>query len=384
MQRATSPAIGLVETLLEEDVEEAYEHAPAGYVSALPDGTLVKVNATFLAWTGFSGEQLVRRGRLQELLSVPGRIYYETHLAPLLAMQGTLNEIALDIRCADGRLLPVMLNAAQKRMPDGKPVLTRYTVFNATERRRYERQLLQARRQAEAAVQAKAELLAMLSHDIRTPLGSIMAVAQLLQRSALAPEQEAAVRILRSSSSAMLTLVDQILERSRAEADTVGQRQRAFDLRALVHEVTANLAPLAQHKGITLRCSIDPRMPAAVIGDATMLSQVLGNLLGNALKFTEAGYIEIELAVLELRAGEVKVRMRVSDTGIGIAEHDIPRIFEQYGQAHAGITARYGGSGLGLAISRKLLQSHGSELQVRSTLGRGSEFWFDLALALNA
>jgi signal transduction histidine kinase len=275
-----------------------------------------------------------------------------------------------------------MLNAAGKKTPAGEPLLTRFTIFNATERRRYERQLLEARRRAEAAAQAKTELIAMLSHDIRTPLTAIMAVASLLQRSALTPEQQAAVRVLSSSSSAVLGLVNQILDHSRIESGTLSLHERAFDLRKLACELVANLEPLARDKGIALRCIVEKRLPAAVVGDSTKLGQILGNLVGNALKFTEAGSVELHLDVLELRADEVNLRARVLDTGIGIAEEALQRIFEEYGQAHEGIAARYGGSGLGLAISRKLLKAQGSDLQVRSRLGHGSEFWFELALPL--
>lgn len=209
------PELERVQSLLDEDLGSIYEDAPAGYLSTLPDGTIVKVNGTFLRWTGFARGELVQRRRLQELFSTPGRMYYETHLGPLLAMQGSVSEIAMDLMGADGGVLPVMLNAAQRKSAEGEPLLLRFTVFNATERRRYEKELLQARRDAEALARAKTELLAMLSHDIRSPLGSVMAVAQLLERSELTAEQAAFVRILRSSSSAMLQLVNEVLEHSR-------------------------------------------------------------------------------------------------------------------------------------------------------------------------
>ena len=372
----------IVQSLLEDDVEEAYEHAPAGYVSTLPDGTILKVNATFCKWTGLAAQALVGRRRFQDLLSVPGRIYYETHLGPLLAMQGGVSEIAMDIVCADGRALPVMLNAVQRKGAADEPVLLRFTVFNATDRRRYERELLQARRDAEALAQAKTELLAMLSHDIRTPLGSVMAVAHLLQASGLTPEQAGYVRILNSSSSAMLKLVNDVLEHSRLEAGAVALQPLPFDLCAQARELVANLQPLALEKSIALECLIDQRVPRMVIGDATKLGQVLGNLVGNALKFTEKGSVTVELVVTDLAERSVRMRVRVADTGIGIDPGQLPRIFREYTQAHEGIAARYGGSGLGLAISRKLLRAHGSDLHAQSQPGKGSVFWFDLELAL--
>jgi PAS domain S-box-containing protein len=379
---APRPELARINALLDEDLAGIYEEAPAGYLSTLPDGTIVKVNGTFLRWTGFERAALVQQRRLQELFSTPGRIYYETHLGPLLAMQGTVSEIALDIVRADGRLLPVMLNAAQRKSGAGEPLLLRFTVFNATDRRRYENELLQARRDAEALARIKTELLAMLSHDIRTPLGSVMAVAQLLERAELTPDQAGLVRILRSSSSSMLGLVNEVLEHSRLEAGGVTLNPAPFDLAAQARELVANLQPLAREKGILLGCLVDRRLPGRLIGDATKLGQVLGNLLGNALKFTEAGSVSLELVVIDLSGDEARIRIRVADTGIGIEPGQLPRIFREYTQAHEGIAGRYGGSGLGLAISRKLLRAHGSELHAQSQPGKGSAFWFDLQLPL--
>ena len=134
------------------------------------DGTIVRVNETFARWTGYAKAELVGVRRLQELLTVPGRIYFETHIAPLLRMQGEVSEIALDVRCRDGTVLPVLVNAVLRGASSDAPDGYRLTIFNATERRRYERELLHARRRAEDAARVKSDLLAMLGHDIRTPL----------------------------------------------------------------------------------------------------------------------------------------------------------------------------------------------------------------------
>lgn len=154
------------------------------------------------------------------------------------------------------------------------------------------------------------------------------------------------------------------------------------DLGAAVRELIGNLQPLAREKGIVLGCRVDPRLPPMVLADATKLGQVLGNLVGNALKFTEAGSVTLEVLVTEISASEVRVR--VADTGIGIEPTQLPRIFSEYTQAHDGIAPRYGGVGLGLVISRKLLRAHGSDLKAESQPGKGSVFWFDLALPVPA
>jgi PAS domain S-box-containing protein len=370
-----------VQAVLEEDLAELYEDAPAGYVSTLPDGTIVKLNATLARWTGHAQEELLRR-RLQELFNIPGRIYYETHLGPLLAMQGSLNEVALDLVCRDGRVLPVIVNALRKTTPQGEPLVVRFTLFNATDRRRYERQLLDARRRAEAAAQAKADILAMLSHDIRTPLGSIVAASEILAHGGLDANGQTALRIIRSSSAAMLGLLNQVLEQGRAEASAGALSLRSFDLRALAVELTANLAPVAGAKGLALSCTVDEKLPSLVIGDSTKIGQVLGNLASNALKFTDKGSVVIELAVTAQDDAHIEARVSVTDTGAGIPAEFLPFVFDEYRQANPDIRARYGGAGLGLAISRKLVAGHGGELQVKSELGKGSEFWFTLRLAI--
>src|SRR5690349_6509809 len=134
--------------LLEESLDDLYEHAPCGYVSTLPDGTFVKVNHTFLVWIGYESDELLAGKQFQDLLTVAGKIFHETHYAPLLHMQGFVNEIAFDLVCRDGQQLPVFINSLQKRDAAGTPLLNRITIFNASDRRQYERELLLARKKA--------------------------------------------------------------------------------------------------------------------------------------------------------------------------------------------------------------------------------------------
>src|SRR5215213_6473627 len=167
--------------LLQESAEDLYENAPCGYLSALPDGTILKINQTFLAWTGYKRDQLVGRKRFQDLLTAGGRIFHETHYAPLLRMQGTVREIAVDLVCANGGRLPALINSVLRKDEDGNPLLTRTTVFNATDRKEYERELLRERQRAEQAAKAKADFISMISHEIRTPLNAILNVGHLLE-----------------------------------------------------------------------------------------------------------------------------------------------------------------------------------------------------------
>ena len=166
--------------LLEDSAEDLYENAPCGYLSALPGGLLVKVNRTFLDWTGFRREDLVGRRRFQDLLTAGGRIYHETHYAPLLAMQGAVREIAVEIVCADGRRLPALVNSVLRRDDDGRPLLTRTTVFNATDRKEYERELLRARRRAERS-EARVRALQQVTAELAAAAGVVEIAGVIVQ-----------------------------------------------------------------------------------------------------------------------------------------------------------------------------------------------------------
>jgi PAS domain S-box-containing protein len=374
----------LDDALLEESAEDLYEHAPCGYLSTLPDGTIVRVNQTMLDWIGASRERLLAGATFQSLLSVGSKMYYETHYAPLLRMQGFVNEIAFELVRADGRILPVLLNARQRLDAGGAPLFNRITVFDSTDRRRYERELLLARRAAEQVAQDKAALLAMLSHDIRNPLNALMGVVQLLERGELPEPQRRFVRLLKSSSEHMLNLLNHVLELSKAESSSFALAEASFSLRQTVNDVVATFETAARDKGLTLGATLDDRVPAAAIGDPVAIRQVLTNLVGNAVKFTARGGVQIKVATRELSTDAVTLTVSVSDTGIGIEPEMVGRIFREFTQASHETAMRFGGSGLGLTITRKLLALYGSHVQVDSVPGQGSTFSFDLRLPLPA
>src|SRR5688572_23169844 len=231
--------------LLEETAEDLYEHAPCGYISTLTDGTIVKVNQTLTEWTGHARDILLSGKKFQALLAIGSKIYYETHLAPLLQMQGFANEIALEIVRADGRILPVLLNSSLRRDNDGTPLVYRITLFDATDRRRYERELLLARRKAEQVAKDKADLLAMLSHDIRNPLNAVMGVVQLLDAGELSESQHRFVRLLKSSSENMLNLLNHVLELSKAESSSFALVETPFSLREIGNDVVSTFEATA-------------------------------------------------------------------------------------------------------------------------------------------
>ena len=372
----------VVQALLEEEAEDLYEHAPCAYLSTLPDGTIARVNQTFVDWTGRSREALVGVTKFQTLLSIGSRIYYETHFAPLLRMQGFANEIALEVTLADGRTLPVNANTRQRCSPDGTPLVNRITLFDSTDRRRYEREILLARRKAEENAKDKDAMLAMLSHDIRNPLQALITIVHLLDRSDLSDQQRTYVRLLKSSSGTMLNLLNRVLELSKAESGSAVVVEEPFSIRELVGEVVEPFAPDARDKGLELRWSLDDAVPGVVLGDQTAVRQILGNLIGNAVKFTTSGSVSLTIRVAEISADTVTLMFAVADTGIGIDADALKRIFNEFTQATDETAMRFGGTGLGLAITRRLLAVYGSTVHVESTPGEGSTFSFNLRLLL--
>jgi PAS domain S-box-containing protein len=364
----------------EESAEELYDSAPCGYISTLPEGTLVRANQTFLRWMGYGREELLGRKRLQELLTGGGRIFHETHYAPLLQLQGAVNELAFELVRKDGRRFPVLLNTVQKKDAAGRTVMHRTTLFDITDRKNYERELLLARKKAEQATQAKADFLSMMSHEIRTPMNAIIGLSNLLGQAPLPPVFQEYVRILRTSSESLLGLLNSILDFNKLEAGKMALEERPFELRQLIHGICSSLSVKAEEKQVALRVECEPHVPGRVRGDPVKLSQVLTNLLGNALKFTEQGSVTLGLRVLARDADTVSLGFRVSDTGIGIAQDRLARIFEAFAQASYDITWKYGGSGLGLAICQKLLALQGSQMHVESVPGQGSSFSFEVRL----
>lgn len=367
--------------LIEEDAASLYDEAPCGYIYTRPDGTLLRANATFLAWTGYTWAELSGR-RFQDLLNIGGRIFHETHFAPLLHMQGHVSEIALDLVTSTGEILPVLVNSVQKRDASGRPLLNRTTVFNATDRKKYERELQLARQRAEESARAKSELLSTISHDMRSPLGAVLAAAQMLGRSPLSAPQRNYLRILRSSSDTLLNLINNVLDLSRIESGQVTLENRPFDLRRLVLDLLATLNVRAEQKGLAVHVAIDDAVPEHVVGDPVKLGQILTNLVANAVKFTEAGSVAVTIRCRTVSEERVELDVSVSDTGIGIPQDRLAHVFDEYTQASYDVGARYGGSGLGLAIVRRLLALHGSRATVQSVINKGTIFSFPLTLGV--
>jgi len=361
---------------LEGNDTDLYEQAPCAYLSTLHDGMIIRGNQTFFAWIGARPEDIAGKTRFQTLLTVGSRIYYETHYAPLLHMQGFVNEIALEVRRTDGAVRPIVASARQLRGSDGVPTINRIALFDSTDRRRYEQELQHARKRAEDSARAlaradaqKNEFIAMLAHELRNPLAPVRNALDLMRRSG--NEQtivNRATDVLHRQVAQMVRLVEDLLDISRIGQNKLSIRRVSIDLASVVHHALEASAPLLDNAGLRYTVAL-PDSPIYIEGDAARLAQVIGNILNNASKFTPRGGSVALL--LDRDGGDAVIRIR--DTGIGIDASDLPRVFEMFGQTDAPLESK-SGLGIGLTLAKSLVERHDGRLTIESEGGgRGTE-----------
>jgi sigma-B regulation protein RsbU (phosphoserine phosphatase) len=369
-----------------EDLEDLYENAPCGYLSLDPAGRIFKVNKTLCDWVGYAPEQLLGK-RLGDLLNIAGRMFYETHIAPLLRMQRFFNEVALDLVKQTGERLPVIANAAERRAADGSVISTRITVLQAADRRRYEQGLLNARdqsRSSEAAARAvlkderetsqlREQFIAVLGHDLRNPLASISAGARILLRRTTDETETRVLQMMETTVTRMSGLIDNVLDlaRGRLGGGIPLNRDANRPLQPVLVQVVDELRTTMPERVI----ESDFRIADPVNCDRSRIGQMVSNLLGNALTHgapdqpvkvsasTENGMFELSVA----------------NIGEPIPVATMANLFQPFfrGQVRASLQ----GLGLGLYIASEIAKAHDGTLTVTSTT-EGTRFTFRMPLRI--
>ncbi|MEJ0015755.1 MAG: ATP-binding protein [Acetobacteraceae bacterium] len=365
----------------QEELTATLENMSQGIVMVDPDRRVAVINR-----------------RVGELLGLPPRLLQEnTTLDDILRWQVEHGEFASpgagpdsvqDLVARGGldasvpvyeRTRPngIVLEIRTALLPNGGAVRT-YT--DITGRKRNEQDLAAARDAAESGARARSQFLAVMSHEIRTPLNGIIGAAGLLMDRRFDAEEFHYVQIIRQSGDHLLQLVNDILDFSRLDASCVELDEVPFDVRATIAGAVDMLTTAAQQKGLDLALTIADDVPPRVVGDPGRLRQILLNLTGNAVKFTERGAVRIDVSAAGDAPHRVRLTVAIGDTGIGIPAEALPHLFDEFSQVDGSISRRFGGSGLGLAISRRLVERMGGSVSVQSVVGEGSTFRFDILL----
>jgi len=373
-------------------------HAGYSIIATNPAGTITVFNPAAEAMLGYAADEVIGRmpvarlhdrdeirSRAEALTAELGRrIDTDVNVFVIKARHGRADQNEWTYIRKDGSRLPVLLTVSALRDSDGNNLGALGIAMDLTQRKRQEQALRDAKTAAEAASQSKSDFLANMSHEIRTPLNAILGLAQVLARQTPAGEPADVLRQIIASGRLLLAIIDDILTFSKLEADRLDLEAVPFDLddisRALATIMSANVAG----NDVETLIGIAPDLPRRLVGDPLRLQQILINLVGNALKFTERGFVAVRATLIERSGNRAVVRIAVEDSGIGMTARQCAALFQPFTQADASTTRRFGGTGLGLAISKRLVEMMGGEIGVHSKLGKGSEFWIRLPLVIAA
>ncbi len=386
----------------EEKFRSLFEDSKDAIYISTPDGKIVDINRAGVELFGYdSKEELLKSDIVKDLYVNPEE---RKKLKQQLESAGYVKDLEVVLKMKDGNKIIVQITATVERDDNGNIISYRGILRNVTEKKESEKrlkeymrelksaknkaetqakklntqtiELIQARESALEASRLKSEFVANMSHEIRTPLNGIIGMTGMLKDTQCTPEQNEYIDIIHKSSESLLTIVNNILDFSKIEAGKLSLECEEFDVRLVVEEALELLAHKAFEKGIEVGCLVYAEVPAMVKGDVGRLHQILTNLVGNAVKFTEEGEVIVRVSVERETDSNVRLLFTVNDTGIGISEENRQKLFQPFTQADGSSTRKYGGTGLGLVIAKQLVEMMNGKIGVESEPGKGSTFWF--------
>ena len=353
-------------------LSRAIEASPVGVVITDPQGTIQYVNPRFQDMTGFSFQESLGRNPRMLKSGYQDEAFYQHLWSTLLEGREWRGELCNKRK--NGELYWVRASISPVRDSAGTMVHFVAIQENITAEREAAEELARARDAADAANRAKSDFLARMSHEIRTPMNGVLGMAEILQRTELSPRQHRYLEIIQTSAESLLGIINDILDLSKIEAGFMSFSSAPFDFRKTAEDVLLLMAARARTKGLELVLRYAPGTPRMLVGDGGRLRQVLINLVGNAVKFTESGYVLLEVSSVPQDNARVLLRFRVMDTGMGIAPEDQPHVFQPFAQGDTSSSRRFQGTGLGLTISRQLVELMQGHITVESQVGQGSVF----------
>jgi phosphoserine phosphatase RsbU/P len=360
-----------------DDYQDMIENSPCGYLTLQTNGRIELVNKTLLGWVGRGSDEMIGK-RFSDFLNMAGRIYYETHLAPLLRMQGYFNEFAIEMVTADGGPIQLICNALEGRDTEGRPAFIRLAMFKATDRRRYEKELLQAREAATSSLASEREaselreqFIAVLGHDLRNPLASISAGARIIGRDAKTEKEHQVVAMMQTTVMRMAGLIDNVLDfaRGRLGGGITLDRNDRVPLEPILHQVIDELRLSSPGRQIDAAYVIE----APVNCDRSRIGQLVSNLVGNALSHGSAN----EPVRVRAETTDGLFRFSVANGGELIPDAAIGKLFEPFFRGE--VRASRQGLGLGLHIASQIAKAHDGVLSVTSTPAE-TKFTFEMPL----